>query len=211
MSDVVVAAGSSAVAGVLGLLLVFLVRAITAEAMGWLPALSWACLRSAAKRLPVEYQERYAQEWRAELATLRDRRLWAIVWAIRVRVKASSMGAELERDAAATEPPRLGGQTLDAPTVAEIVAAVVERTETHRPDWGEIAEQMRGELRDTQDVSVELEKIAERYRKLLFNGQPDEVRSKWDSDRLHDWEQAARASLMRSYRRRRRSIRHRRT
>ena len=74
----------------------------TDEARGWLPHLARAVVRTAARRLPPAYRERYEDEWLAELAAYSDRRLTALVRACSLWIGARAMRAEFGNEVAPT-------------------------------------------------------------------------------------------------------------
>jgi hypothetical protein len=65
------------------------------ELFGWCYWLAERLVRRAVRCLPQGYRERYELEWLAELGQLRDRNLWALLWALGVLAYAPSVGRGL--------------------------------------------------------------------------------------------------------------------
>jgi hypothetical protein len=105
------------------------VQALVADdARGWLPHLSRALVRSAARRLPVAYQERYEEEWLALLSDWADRPLSAVVQAWSLRRGTRSLGFALCGERRATILDRLGAVvilTVFAPVLWAISITIV--------------------------------------------------------------------------------------
>lgn len=124
------------------------------EVSGWLPVWSNRFLESAASLVAPEYQDRYREEWKAELAAFRDRRLSGLGFAWRLRRRAKSVNAALEEHVSLgnlfePEPAPLASRPLDADTIAEIVRRVVERSRPRNQlRFEEIIEEMREILGD---------------------------------------------------------------
>jgi hypothetical protein len=130
------------------------------EVSGWLPVWSNHFLESAVSVVAPEYQDRYREEWKAELAAFRDRRLSGLRFAWRLRRRARSVNAALaESDGLGNvfEPEPIPGadrRPLDAETIAEIVRRVVERSRPRsQRRFEEILEEMR-EILDEIDHEV---------------------------------------------------------
>ncbi len=91
--------GGFLIAGFLFLLSVLVlpiaVTLLTEETRAWLPHLTRALIRSAARRLPAEHRDRYTEEWLAEAEAYSDRPLTALVCAFGVRRGARRLGREL--------------------------------------------------------------------------------------------------------------------
>jgi hypothetical protein len=129
------------------------------EVSGWLPVWSNHLLESAVSLVPIEYQDRYREEWKAELASFRDRPLSGLRFAWRLRRRArcvsdvladnETLGQMLE--AAEPAPADGGPRPLEADAIAEIVRRVVERSRPRRQrKFAEILDEMReiiGEVR----------------------------------------------------------------
>jgi len=119
------------------------------EVSGWLPVWSNHFLESAVSVVAPEHQDRYREEWKAELAAFRDRKLSGLRFAWRLRRRARSVNAALaENDSLGNvfepEPVPTTGRPLDADAIAEIVQRVVERSRPrHRRRFEEILEEMR--------------------------------------------------------------------
>lgn len=119
------------------------------EVSGWLPVWSNHFLKSAVSVVAPEYQERYREEWKAELAAFRDRRLSGLRFAWRLRRRAKSVNAALVENEGLgsvfeSEPMPTTGAPLDADTIAEIIQRVVDRSRPrHQRRFEEILEEMR--------------------------------------------------------------------
>lgn len=119
------------------------------EVSGWLPVWSNHFLESAVSVVAPEYQDRYREEWKAELAAFRDRKLSGLRFAWRLRRRAKSVNAALvENDGLGnvfeSEPATTSGRPLDADAIAEIVQRVVDRSRPrHQRRFEEILEEMR--------------------------------------------------------------------
>jgi lipopolysaccharide/colanic/teichoic acid biosynthesis glycosyltransferase len=72
-------------------------KLLVSELEGWLPHVSRRVVTAAARRLPLRDQERYLEEWQAELATFDDRRLTALLWACGLLRGARCLRLELTR------------------------------------------------------------------------------------------------------------------
>lgn len=136
------------------------------EISGWLPVWSMRFLESAVSRVPADHRERYREEWKAELAAFRDRRLAGLRFAWRLRRRARSVNEALSEtegvgDVFQAEPPVVR-KPLEAEVVAEIIRRVVERTRPKDDDWEEILEEMKAALEDL-DASEMVAAITERY------------------------------------------------
>jgi hypothetical protein len=70
------------------------------DAFEWCYWLAERLVRRAARRLPPAHRHRYAEEWLAELAALRDRNLSALLWALWVVACAPSVGRGLREEPA---------------------------------------------------------------------------------------------------------------
>jgi hypothetical protein len=70
------------------------VSLVSAEARASADHLAQHLVARAARSLPPGLQERYSEEWEAELAVLSDRPLTALAFALRLSVKASDIAAE---------------------------------------------------------------------------------------------------------------------
>ena len=71
------------------------------EAAGWAPHVARQVVRTAADGLPAEYRDRYREEWLAEVGTLSDRPLTALITAFSIARNARRLAQEL---APATQP-----------------------------------------------------------------------------------------------------------
>jgi hypothetical protein len=80
-------------------------KLVVDEVTGWITPLSERIIRAAASRLPAQTRQRYEEEWLAELATLRDRRLSGVWVALSLLRGAHAMGSALEESLALSESP----------------------------------------------------------------------------------------------------------
>lgn len=119
------------------------------EVSGWLPVWSNHFLESAVAVVAPEYQDRYREEWKAEMAAFRNRKLSGLRFAWRLRRRAKSVNAALAENAGLgnvfePEAKPTGGRPLDADAIAEIVQRVVDRSRPrHQRRFEEILEEMR--------------------------------------------------------------------
>ena len=119
------------------------------EVSGWLPVWSHHFLESAASVVAPEYQDRYREEWKAELAAFHDRKLSGLRFAWRLRRRAHSVNAALsENDGLGNvfepEVAQTPKTPLDPDAIAEIVRRVVERSRPRtQRRFEEILEEMR--------------------------------------------------------------------
>lgn len=119
------------------------------EVSGWLPVWSNHFLESAVSVVAPEYQDRYREEWKGELAAFRDRKLSGLRFAWRLRRRAHSVNAALVEndgfgDVFEPEPVPTASRPLDADAIAEIVRRVVERSRPrNQRQFEEILEEMR--------------------------------------------------------------------
>jgi len=124
------------------------------EVSGWLPVWSNHFLEAAVAAVPEEYQDRYREEWKAELAAFRDRKLSGLRFAWRLRRRAKSVNAALSENQGlgnVFEPESIpvGKSPLDPDAIAEIVQRVVDRSRPRdQRRFEEILEEMREILRE---------------------------------------------------------------
>jgi hypothetical protein len=71
------------------------INLVIAELAGWLPWLAERLIRQAARLLPPDAQNRYADEWLAELDVLPGRGISALLFSFRLLVRARRVGREL--------------------------------------------------------------------------------------------------------------------
>jgi lipopolysaccharide/colanic/teichoic acid biosynthesis glycosyltransferase len=77
------------------LLAAAIVNALIAECFGWFPWIAEQLIQCAVKRLPRKVRERYQEEWLAELEVLPGREISALVFAIRILMRASKVRQEI--------------------------------------------------------------------------------------------------------------------
>jgi hypothetical protein len=166
---------------------------IVDEVRGLIPYISRLIVQRAVLELPEEFQERYAEEWLAELTAFRDRRLSGLVYAIGVRTAARSTGSELEA-ALDAEPERdsIRGENSasDPVAVAEFIAGLVERSASYQSGWEDAFETLRAALRDATEVDDELNRIHQEWVTRV-----QEWRELGSSDRQTDDERRLRELL----------------
>jgi hypothetical protein len=133
------------------------------EVSGWLPVWSHHFLESAVSVVATEYQDRYREEWKAELNAFRDRRVSGLRFAWRLRRRARSVNAALlENDGLGKifepESAQAIKAPLDSDAIAEIVRRVVERSRPRdQRRFEEILEEMREMLGEIDhDVATDL-------------------------------------------------------
>jgi hypothetical protein len=130
------------------------------EVSGWLPVWSNRLLDSAVSRVPPEHQNRYREEWKAELAAFRDRKLSGLRFAWRLRRRARRVSAALvENDGLdsvfESEPQPISRRPLDPSTIASIVQRAVERTKpANQAPFAEIVREMREVLGNIEEDEV---------------------------------------------------------
>jgi HD-GYP domain-containing protein (c-di-GMP phosphodiesterase class II) len=129
------------------------VNLVVADLAGWLPRLAELIVRHAVCLLPTREQDRYEDEWLAELDALPGRGISAIVFAFRLFVSARGVGRELVgwRDASATS----ASEPQDGSTSALIRAL--------------------SELETAQAETVRRLSIAVEFRDILAGGHIDRV------------------------------------
>jgi hypothetical protein len=119
------------------------------EVAGWLPVWSNHFLESAVAVMAPEYRDRYREEWKAELASFRDRKLSGFRFAWRLRRRARSVNAVLAENEGLDnvfepEPVQATRRPLDPDAIAEIVQRVVERSRPRSQlRFEELLEEMR--------------------------------------------------------------------
>lgn len=73
-----------------------LIKIAVADLAGWFPWMAKRLVRASALTLPIEAQHRYEDEWLAELDTLPGHGLSSLIFALRIRVRARSVGRALD-------------------------------------------------------------------------------------------------------------------
>jgi hypothetical protein len=133
------------------------------EVSGWLPVWSNHFLESAVSVVAPEYQDRYREEWKAELAAFHDRKLSGLRFAWRLRRRARSVDAVLsENDGLGKvfepESAPVASRPLEPDVIAEIVRRVVERSRPRNQlRFEEILNEMRELLGEIdQEVAGDL-------------------------------------------------------
>lgn len=160
------------------LLFSILKRLLLDEVVGWLPIFTAGIARAASAFVPLEHRERYREEWLAELKELGDRKVYGLLWALRVlfRSWATRPGRTPARKTEVSStppsppdplpPPRFVAAT-DSARVTEsarvFISFVVERTRP--PYWDDIRAEM-GEP-GQHDLAGELEDATQRFERLL--------------------------------------------
>lgn len=166
MSDLeILAAAGGMLAAILGAVITAMVaRLASDELSGWLPIWTRGLLASSIKKLPAAQRQRYRDEWHAELVSYRGRRVAALSFVVRLRLRASSVcKAILEEEELGRFPepnPFPGLKPLSAEAIAEIIRRVVSRS---RPEDVRSARQIIDSIR----TSLEELDIEREYRVLL--------------------------------------------
>lgn len=84
-------------AGVVTLLVLPVVQSILAdETRGWLPIIARALVRASVRAVPSDAQDRYLEEWLADLDTISDRPLSGLAFALQVRWTAKRLTESLK-------------------------------------------------------------------------------------------------------------------
>jgi hypothetical protein len=168
------------------------------EVSGWLPVWSAHLLDSAVAIVPLDYQERYREEWRAELAAFEGRGLSALRFAWRLRRRARLVRealCEVEglRGVFEPEPPPVELTPLDATAVAAIVRKAVEKSGSRDPWKGqEVIEALRASL-EGLDVEQRPAEITQRYLTTFRDWREEERKAPqlgkidWSRDPFPGW------------------------
>ena len=132
------------------------------ELSGWMPIWARGLLGTAVKQLPVAQQQRYREEWRAEISAFQGRPIAALLFAFRLRWRAKSVSEAILDERDLGEFPEVNPfpnlRPLTPEAIAEIVRRVVERS---RPNDLRSARQIidsvrtsLSELRLENDLSI---------------------------------------------------------
>jgi len=101
-----------------------LVGVLTAEAVASLSQVSRLLVRRAAQQLPPEHQDRWAEEWQAEVEAYGDRRLAALRCALDIRLRgARKLRPSWPRLPSLTGPARLQSGTAVRPKTRSCLTA----------------------------------------------------------------------------------------
>jgi hypothetical protein len=159
-------------------------KVVSDEVAGSLPYVARKFVLAAARKLPLSHQARYEAEWLGELASLRERRIAGLVFAIGVWRRAPGTAMELD---AATPPkdPRVPvavGREVDLDAAISFVKRLVERTEPEKSNWDIALEAMRKALEQADaDVGKQLAKLAEEYLEDVAERRRNEAYISWQA------------------------------
>jgi hypothetical protein len=160
-------------------------QVLATETQGWMIELSRRLVRRAVRRLPRSHQDRYEDEWLAELATLEGRPITSLAYALHVFSQARRTGSEIsdsadalsERRERPTESSRVWRSDEFA---ARLVALIVERSQTNGLSWRDVLGSMRRGIGDLDgETEQALAGANSRFSTMLND-------ARWhDSDRNH--------------------------
>jgi hypothetical protein len=116
---------------VLGILIAIGLALLIASIQGLLSWMAVKVIRRAARMLPAEYQARYEEEWLAELATMKDGAVSALLLALSLQRRAHIMRDVLEEMGRMTQ----ASSQQRSPTVAAPPSEVMDYPDLSHAVW----------------------------------------------------------------------------